>query len=318
MGHLVGLQFNANVLGPGLVLGVAAAGLYGLLAIALVLTFRVSRTVGFVQGGLALFSCYFYWWLTFDTGKDIFNPVHPPRMSKLVGLLVVVAVGAVIGMVYGATVTGKRMANWPRLNLTIYSLAWLLLLAGMNNSLFKAQDQRLPSVFGTKTFKVLGGVITMHQLATLLILVGLVLGLSFVLFRTQTGIYIRAIADDVEASKMVGISLNGVGTGVYAFTGAISALAGALLATTVGTAIFTVILIFMRALTMSVLGGMTSFSLAMVGCLILGIGESSMNAGVFGPVTIGTREIVIMSVLFASILVINRIRPVKVVEAAGL
>ena len=80
MGHLVGLQFNTNVLGPGLVLGVAAAGLYGLLAIALVLTFRASRTVGFVQGGLALFSCYFYWWLTFDTGKDIFNPVHPPAL----------------------------------------------------------------------------------------------------------------------------------------------------------------------------------------------------------------------------------------------
>ena len=85
-----------------------------------------------------------------------------------------------------------------------------------------------------------------------------------------------------------------------------------------GTAIFTVILIFMRALTMSVLGGMTSFSLAMVGCLILGVGESSMNAGVFGPVSIGTREIVIMSALFAAILIINRIRPVKIVEAAGL
>jgi branched-chain amino acid transport system permease protein len=318
MGHLLALQFHSNVLGPSIVLGVAAAGLYGLLAIALVLTFRVSRTVGFVMGGLALFSCYFYWWLTFDTGKDIFNPVHPVRMGRLAGLIVVILFGAVIGMIYGATVTGKRMANWPRLNLTIYSLAWLVLLAGLNNSVFKAQDQRLPSVFGTKTFKVLGGVITMHQLATLLILTGLVLGLSFVLFRTQTGIYIRAIADDVEASKMVGISLNAVGTGVYAFTGAISALAGALLASTVGTAIFTVILIFMRALTMSVLGGMTSFSLAMVGCLILGVGESSMNAGVFGPVSIGTREIVIMSALFAAILIINRIRPVKIVEAAGL
>src|SRR5256885_14829876 len=125
MGHLIALQFHSNVLGPSIVLGMAAAGLYGLLAIALVLTFRVSRTVGFVMGGLALFSCYFYWWLTFDTGKDLFNPVHPVRMGKLAGLLVVVAVGAVIGVGYGLTVTRKRMAHWPPLNLTLHSLARL-------------------------------------------------------------------------------------------------------------------------------------------------------------------------------------------------
>ena len=56
-------------------LGVAAAGLYGLLAVSLVLTYRVSRTIGFVHGGIAVFAAHFYWWLTYDSGvRGRFNP----------------------------------------------------------------------------------------------------------------------------------------------------------------------------------------------------------------------------------------------------
>ena len=46
---MIALQFHSQLVGPALVLGVAAAGLYGLLAVSLVLTYRVSRTIGFVR-----------------------------------------------------------------------------------------------------------------------------------------------------------------------------------------------------------------------------------------------------------------------------
>jgi branched-subunit amino acid ABC-type transport system permease component len=314
---MVGLTFNSEVLGPTLVLGIAAAGLYGLLAVSLVLTYRVSRTIGFVQGGIALVGTYLYWWLTYDTGGNILL-LAKPRMGRLPGMVIVVLVGAVLGLIYGATVTGKRLANWPRLNLTTYSLGWFLLLAGLVTSTFEAQDQRLPSVFGIRTYELFGSVVTSHQVATILFLLGFVALLGFVLARTQTGIYVRAIADDVQASRLVGVSLSGVGTGVYAIAGALSAFAGVLLSTTVGTSVFTVILIFLRALTVCILGGMGSFALAMVGCLVLGIGESAMQAGVFGPVAPGMREFVIVLVLFLIVLLINRVRPVRVLEAAGL
>ena len=42
----LGFIFHPSVLGPGIVLGVAAAGLYGLLSVSLVMTYRVSRTIG--------------------------------------------------------------------------------------------------------------------------------------------------------------------------------------------------------------------------------------------------------------------------------
>lgn len=322
---LLGLQFNSNFIGPSLVLGLAAAGLYGLISVSLVLTYRVSRSIGFIQGGLAVFGAYLYWYLTFDcgsgrscgTGASLVG-FGEPRMGRWAGLLVVVAVGGVLGLVYGVAVTGRRLANWPRLNVTIFSLAWLLGLVATAVSFITPQEGRVPSAFGSDTYTIFDGVITHHQVMTLVILVGVIALLGYVMVRTQTGINIRAIADDVEASRYVGVPLNRVGTGVYAVSGALAALAGALLASTAGTTLASLLVVFLRALTVSVLGGFTSFSLALGGCVLLGVGESALTAGTFGPMTAGVREMAIMTVLFGLVLLINRLRPLKVLEAQGL
>jgi branched-chain amino acid transport system permease protein len=210
------------------------------------------------------------------------------------------------------------MGNWPRLNLTVYSLAWLLGLAALTATLITPQSTRVPSIFGDDLYKIFGGVITIHQVATLLILVGVIAGLGFVLMRTQTGVNIRAVADDVEASRFVGVPLTRVGAGVYAFAGGLSAFAGALVTATVGMLVPELITVFLRALTVSVLGGLTSFSLALAGCVLLGVGESLLTAGVFGQLSIGAQEVTIMIALFALVLFINRLRPIKVLEVESL
>ena len=81
------VEFNTDALGAGLVLGVAGAGLYGLLAVSLVLTYRVSHTIGFMHGGIALFGTFFYWWLT--APADPIGGIET-RMDPIPGVLVVV------------------------------------------------------------------------------------------------------------------------------------------------------------------------------------------------------------------------------------
>lgn len=315
---LIALEFNSQLVGPTIVLGIAAAGLYGLLAVSLVLTYRVSRSIGFVQGGIAVLGTFLYWWLTYDTGATSGFALSEPRMGKLGGMLVVVGLGALIGLAYGITVTGRRLANWPRLNMTIYSLGWLLALVATAVTRMEPQEARVPSVFGTETFHIFDAVITMHHVATILVLLAVIVGLGYVMMQTQTGMNIRAIADDVEASRFVGVPLHTLGTGVYAFSGAVAAFAGALLASTVGTALPNLLGVFLRALTVCVLGGFTSFSLALAGCLLLGVAEASLGAGTFGAVSNGAQEMVVMGILFGLVLLVNRMRPIKVLEAQGL
>src|ERR1044072_3391956 len=113
------LQFNSNIVGPALVSGFTSAGLYALLAVALVLSYRVTRTVAFIHGGVPLLGAVRFSGLT----PPRFGTETHPELPKFLGLAMVVALGALIAGVYGLAVTGKRMAGWPRVALTTVSLA---------------------------------------------------------------------------------------------------------------------------------------------------------------------------------------------------
>lgn len=308
------LQFNGDLLGPAFVLGVAAAGLYGLLSVALVLTYRVSRTIGFVHGGIALGAAYLYSYLTIG---GIHTLVNEARMGRVQATLLCVLAGGGIGAIYGLVVTGRRMANFPRVVVTMFSLAVLLFLAGLSITLIPGDESRVQSVFGTGVVKIFGGVVTANQVAAVVILVAVAGLLALALHRTRMGLFIRAIADDVEASRVVGIHLTRMGTGVYAICGAVAALAGVILASSVGTALPNIFFIFLRALIVAVLGGFTSLPLALAGCFILGVGETMLTAGVFGLVPPDQRELIVMSVIFGLVFLINRLRPIRVLEATG-
>jgi branched-subunit amino acid ABC-type transport system permease component len=316
---VLGLQFNSVLLGPSLVSGIAQAGLYGLIAVALVLTYRVSRTVAFVHGGLAIVGALFYWYLVNDLDR---YDGSQPRLHPIVGFLVVLALGAMFGALYGLVVTGRRMADWPKITLTTFSLGVMLLMTGVITlTLARAFDAPAPrSPFGGGTVKLFGFVATVHQMATIAVIAVATTILGLVLARTRGGIYVRALADDVEASRWVGVPLHLVGTAVYAGAGALAAMAGALIAPTLGPNMIDVFFVFLRALSAAVMGGFGSFGLAFAGALFFGIADSSLRTGLLGESTPGQRELVTIAVVLIAVIALNRYRKnlIEVLDAEGM
>jgi branched-subunit amino acid ABC-type transport system permease component len=300
----LGLQFNGKVVGPALVSGFTSAGLYALIAVALVLSYRVSRTVAFIHGGLTLMGALLFYWLT----APKFGTETHPQLPKFLGLAIVVALGALIAGVYGLAVTGRRMAAWPRVTLTTFSLAGMLLLAGVLFEVISVEAQQPPSPFGTRSFRLFGQFVSMHQVMTLVIVTAIVAVLSVALKVTRIGIYVRAIADNVEASRLVGVPINQVGTGVFAVSGAVAALGGALLASAVGIDAGGIVSVFLRALIVSVIGGFNSLTLALGGAVLLGVADNSLRSGVFGPLDAGVQEMLVIGVIFAAVVGLNRFR----------
>lgn len=300
----LGLQFNSEILGPAVVSGITSAGLYALIAVALVLSYRVSRTVAFIHGGLTLMGALLFYWLT----APKFGTETHPELPRFLGLAVVVALGALVAGVYGLAVTGKRMAAWPRVTLTTFSLAGMLLLAGILFEIISVEAQQPPSPFGTKSFRLFGQYVSMHQVMTLVIVAAVVSILSVALKATRIGIYVRAIADNVEGSRLVGVPINQVGTGVFALSGAIAALGGALLASAVGIDAGGIVSVFLRALIVSVIGGFNSLTLALGGAVLLGLADNTLRSGVFGPLDGGVQEMLIIGVIFAAVVGLNLFR----------
>jgi branched-chain amino acid transport system permease protein len=300
---LLALQFHRNILAPAVVNGVAISSLYALMAIALVLTFRMSRSVAFVHGGIASISAYLYWYLA-ATSASAFAVRGWPKFPSL---LIVIAFGAMFGFIFGTVVMG-RMAAWPRVTVTTFSLGAMLLVAGIAGTVWRGVFETVPSPFGVGTYSVFGMNVTRHQVVCVALLVVLSAVLTFVLSTTRLGVYIRAIADDVEAGQIVGIPTRSVAIGVWTFSGALAGLGGALIVPMSTLTELAVLFVLMRSLAAAVLGGFDSLPLALVGALIFGLVESVVGGGVFGPVSSGAREIILMSLLFGGILLIARRR----------
>jgi branched-subunit amino acid ABC-type transport system permease component len=281
---MLGIDPNPDLFGPAFVIGLANAGIYSVLAIALVLTFRISRTIGFVHYGIAVVGAYGYYHFSVEY-----------TMPGWVALVVIMGIGAGIGSAYGLVMMNSRIAFLPSLTLSTVSIAAMLIIGAIATENFPvAPDVAIAaSPFGEGSFRIWSFNVTAHRFACLLvslILVGLV---SLYLNRTRAGVNARAISDDVEAARWSGIQLYRIGVGSYAAAGAMAALAGALLAPLAGTDLSAILLVFFRALTVAVVGGFTSAPLALFGAVVLSTIDSFATTSALGEINPATREAMI-------------------------
>ncbi len=278
---MLGIDPNPDLFGPAFIVGLANAGIFSVLAIALVLTYRISRTIGFVHYGIAVVGAYGYYHFTVEY-----------TMPGWVALVVIIGIGAVIGAVYGLVMMDPRIAFLPPLTLSTVSIAMMLIISAVATMNFPvAPDVAVSaSPFGESSFRIWSFNVTAHRFACLLISVILVVLVSLYLNHTRAGVNVRAISDDVEAARWSGIQLYRIGVGSYAAAGGMAALAGALLAPLAGTDLSAILLVFFRALTVAVVGAFGSPSLALFGAVVLSTVDSFASTSALGNISPATRE----------------------------
>lgn len=295
-----------DLLKPALVLGVIQIGLYGFLPISLVLTYRVSRTIAFFHGGVAASGASVYWFLTYANPIAIGNR---PEYPGWIGLVLTTLAGAVAGGAFGVMVMHRKIAGQGPMQLTIISLAGMMLLLGTVSTLLAvAPEYPAPPAFGTGTVQIWGVQLAKDQFFAMICVVVLVIVLAAVMTRTRAGMAIRALADDIEASVWCGVKLHQVGTAVFLVSGAIAALGGALIAIRLGPDPIQMLFLFLRGLGVAMLGGLRSLPLALLGALIYSMVETSLNIGLFGTVRLDWQEVIINGTLVAAIFLIARKR----------
>jgi branched-subunit amino acid ABC-type transport system permease component len=296
---MLGFHPEPSLFGPSFIVGIANAGIYSVLAVAVVLTFKISRTIGFVHYGIAVIGAYGYYHFTAEQ-----------RWNGVACLVMLTCVGAVVGGGYGLLVMNRRIAFLPRITLSIISLAVMLLLVACATRLAPVRPDVAisPSPFGDGAVRIWSYNVTVHRIVSLGITVALVMLLALWLNGTRAGVNVRAISDDVEAARWSGIRLFRIGVGAYAAAGAMSCLAGALLAPTAGTDISSILLVFFRALTVAVVGGFRSPMLALLGACVLSLTETFCTTSALGDIGPGTKESAIFVVMVITALLVAKLR----------
>jgi branched-chain amino acid transport system permease protein len=251
-----------QTLWEGLVSGV----LYSLIALGFVLIFKASGVFNFAQGIMVVFAA-----LTLVGLNEIGVPAF-------------VALGLTIAVMFGLAYLVERLMLRPLVNqpdiilfmatfgLTYFLIGFGELVFGGNPKKMITSQLYLPS--GAYDIKMFGGFVSLQKIdiAAAAIVSLMVVSLALFFQKTRIGRALRAVADSHKAALSVGISLEQIWVVVW-FAAGIVALVTGIMWGARSEVSFSLQIIALKALPVLILGGFTSIPGAIVGGLIIGIGE---------------------------------------------
>src|SRR6266568_1018753 len=272
--------------------GLMAGMLYSLVALGFVLIFKASGVFNFAQGAMVLFAALamarFIEWLPHWTGIDnVF--LAGAGAFVLAGVLMFAMAWLVERLVL------RQLVNQEGATLLMATLGIAYFIDGLGQSIFGSDIYKLdigmpkdPVMAFESTFP--GGIlVNKEDLVAAAIAAVLVLLLTLFFQKTGTGRALRAVADDHQAAQSIGIPLNRIWVIVWCVAGVVALVAGMIWGSKLGVQL-SLSLVALKALPVVILGGFTSIPGAIIGGLIIGVGEK-LSEIYIGPMFGGGIEI---------------------------
>ena len=286
--------------------GLMTGMLYSLVALGFVLIFKASGVFNFAQGAMVLFAALamarFSEWIPQWMGFD--SKVLANILAFAVAMLLMVAVAWLVERL----VLGK-LVNQEGITLLMATLGITYFLDGFGQTLFGSDIYKIdvglpkdPMFLLEGMFK--GGVlVNKEDLYAAGIAATLVIVLSLFFQYTSTGRALRAVADDHQAAQSIGIPLKRIWVIVWSVAGFVALVAGVIWGSKLGVQ-FSLSLVALKALPVVILGGLTSVPGAIIGGLIIGVGEK-VSEVYLGPTLGGGIEIWFGYVLVLFVLLVR-------------
>jgi branched-chain amino acid transport system permease protein len=286
--------------------GLMAGMLYSLIALGFVLIFKASGVFNFAQGAMVLFAALamarFSEWipelLKFDSKV----------LANVLAFVAAMALMIVVAWLIERLVLGK-LVNQEGITLLMATLGITYFLDGFGQTIFGSDIYKIdiglpkdPLFLLESTFQ--GGVlVNKEDLYAAAIAAALVILLSLFFQYTGTGRALRAVADDHQAAQSIGIPLNRIWVIVWSVAGFVALVAGIIWGSKLGVQ-FSLSLVALKALPVVILGGLTSVPGAIIGGLIIGVGEK-VSEVYLGPLLGGGIEIWFGYVLVLFVLLVR-------------
>jgi branched-chain amino acid transport system permease protein len=272
--------------------GLMAGMLYSLVALGFVLIYKASGVFNFAQGAMVLFAALamarFSEWIPLYAG-----------ISNMVVANLLAFIGAGI-LMFGVAWLIERLAlrhlvNQEGTTLLMATLGISYFLDGVGQTIFGSDIYKIdvgmpkePIIAFESLFE--GGILINKEDLYAALIAAVLVGLLTMFFqKTVTGRALRAVADDHQAAQSIGIPLNRIWVIVWCVAGVVALVAGMIWGSKLGVQ-FSLTTVALRALPVVILGGLTSVPGAIVGGLIIGVGEK-LSEVFLGPYVGGGIEI---------------------------
>lgn len=251
-----------------LVQGFSAGVMYSLIALGFVLIFKASRVFNFAQGIMVVFA-----------GLTVVSLIE---LGVPAIIAIAVALAVMVALAYGVERTVLRpLVNQPDIVLFMATIGLAFFLEGFGQSIFGGEPKPVPMdalFIPDDKFRVGEGIfgrsVRIYQLDLTATFMGGLIVAAIVIFlnRSTMGRALRAVADDNQAALSVGIPLNRIWIVVWSLSGFVSIFAGIMWGAQ-SQAGFSLSVLALKALPVLILGGFTSVPGAILGGVIIGVGE---------------------------------------------
>ena len=286
--------------------GLMAGVLYALVALGFVLIYKASGIFNYAQGVMALFAAMtlvgvmegqvpFAHLINAVLGTKVHH--FGWHLPALVGIITTVLVMVVLAWLVQRIIF-KHLVGQEPIILFMATIGLAYFMEGMGDMMWGSEIKKLDVGLlqginlwiDETTYNIFdyGFFIDNLDIVATVIAVILVGGLVIFAQYTKEGRAMRAVADDHQAALSVGVSLNFIWIMVWSVAGFVALVAGIMWGTKSGVQ-FSLSLIALKALPVLMLGGFTSIPGAIVGGLIIGVGEKLFEFLV-GPLIGGATE----------------------------
>ncbi len=266
---IVALLASGNTGQTALVIGLITGAAYSLLAMGIVLIYKSSGIFNFAQGEFGTIAIFVLYLLRLND------------VPYLLAALLAVGAAALLGLVVETGVI-RPLADAPRVTLLVATAGVALLSLGVQLWLGGATPRVLEPAF-TRADR-LRVIIAISDQRLLILAVVVVVGIALALFfKTNLGLAVLAASQEATATNLVGISVRRLSALVWVQAALLGGLAGVLLGSTEPfTPGFVTSRYLILGFTAAVIGGITSLPGAVLGGVIVGVGEALGSAGTLG------------------------------------
>jgi len=243
--------------------GLAMGAIYALIALGYVFVWNTMAIVNFAAGEFVTFAAYIFV-ATFITQLGL-----PFWLALLLAALVMAVLGAVFSRVVFA-----RLQKQRALVAIISTVGFGIFLKELARILYGPEPLMYTGPFGTGGMQLGGLFIGWQQLLIFGVAMALMVVQAIVLKRTMIGKVMRAVAVDRDTAALMGIPVQKVLAGTFAYSSVLAALAGMLLAPLFFVTTEMGSLVGLKGFVAMIIGGFGSIPGAIVGGLLLGVGEN--------------------------------------------
>lgn len=251
---------------PQLLINSAIAGaVYSLIVLGFNLIYGATKFFNLAHGATAAIGGYAVFYFAKTSGWNL-------TLAIIFGVLLSGLAGYYLDKFIYLPLRKRKASNMV---LLIASLGVFTAIQALIAILFTSQFQTLSRNFGAqRIFEVYGGAITQTQLIILASAFAVFGGLVLLLYKTRFGKAVRAISDDEEVAKIVGINTDKIVGYVFFIGSAIAGLAGILVGHDIGIEPTMGLVLLLKGVIASIVGGIGNIYGGMLGALLLGFAEN--------------------------------------------